>query len=370
MQFAIRHFMRGRVRLFVPALCRRRQLAEATLSWLQSQQAVKRARTSYECASLVVEYDVAQEKLLTRLRLMDCAELELFVGAAERTEPLSDAPSTAALLPPHLPRRFPMVLPTLSLAMAFSLSPIVRALNFPLMLWNAYAIALRAWRVWRREKRLNVDFLDTLAIAASLLQGNPIAGALVIWLIKLVDWIRDLTAAGSKRAISDLLELQSETAWIRRDGSIVSIPARELVNGDVVIVYPGELIPIDGDILEGSATIDQKTITGEGLPVSRGRGESVYAATVIRDGQLTFRATRVGSETTAAQIVRLVDSAPVGDTRMQRRTIGRPTSSANAWIGRWNRSALERFRSLSISGHCRLRYRKFELRRPPQCCPR
>ena len=87
----------------------------------------------------------------------------------------------------------------------------------PLMLWNAYPIALRAWRVWRREGRLNVDVLDTLAIAASLMQGNPMAGAIVIWLIKLGDWIRDLTAAGSRRAISELLEFQSRMAWVIRD---------------------------------------------------------------------------------------------------------------------------------------------------------
>ena len=82
-------------------------------------------------------------------------------------------------------RRMPLTLPTISLALAFSLNPIVRAINMPLMLWNAYPIALRAWRVWRREGRLNVDFLDTLAIAASLMHGSPMAGAIVIWLIKL-----------------------------------------------------------------------------------------------------------------------------------------------------------------------------------------
>ena len=154
------------------------------------------------------------------------------------------------------------------------------------MLWNGYPIAARAWRVWRNEIRLNIDVLDTLAISASMLQGNPLAGSIVTWLIKLGDWIRDLTAAGAKRAVTELLEFQSKNAWVVRDDGIVSIPARELTVGDIVVVYPGEIIPVDGDILEGVATVDQKTITGESLPVSRGKGEAAFAATVLRDGQI------------------------------------------------------------------------------------
>jgi heavy metal translocating P-type ATPase len=159
--------------------------------------------------------------------------------------------------------------------------------------------------------------LDTLAITASVLQGNPMAGCIVTWLIKLGDWIRDLTAAGQRRAISELLEFQTKTAWVLVDGQVMSIPAAELKVGDLVVVYPGEMIPVDGEIVDGHATIDQKTITGEGLPVSRGRGEAAFAATVIREGQITVRAIRVGSDTTAGQIVHLVESAPIGDTRMQ-----------------------------------------------------
>jgi cation transport ATPase len=81
----------------------------------------------------------------------------------------------------------PLALPSISLLMALSTNPLVAAANMPLMLWNGFPIALRAWRVWRRERRLNVDFLDALAIAASLAQGNPLAGAIVTWLIKLGD---------------------------------------------------------------------------------------------------------------------------------------------------------------------------------------
>src|SRR5262249_60626092 len=124
--------------------------------------------------------------------------------------------------------------------------------------------------------------LDTLAIAASLMHGNPMAGAIVTWLIKLGDWIRDLTAAGSRRAISELLEFQGKTAWVLRNGVVTQIQATQLVVGDHVVAYPGEIIPIDGEIIDGEALIDQKTITGEGLPVTRRKGEAVVAPAAIR----------------------------------------------------------------------------------------
>src|SRR6516162_1838219 len=322
MELTIRHFIPGRVRLHVPSLCRRRSLAEASLTWLRARDGIRSARINYDCACLIVEYDVAHEALLRavigRLRLMSIAELRSLVIA---TDVGDDAPTERASgrldEGQSLLRRVPLALPTLSVALAFSANPIIRAINLPLMLWNAYPIALRAWRVWQRERRLNVDFLDTLAVAASLAQGNPMAGAIVTWLIKLGDWIRDLTAAGARRAIRELLEFQVKTAWVVRNGALVSIPTAELAAGDDVVIYPGGMIPVDGDVIDGSALIDQKTITGEGLPVVRGRGEPVFAATVIREGQLTVRASLVGADTTAGQIVRLVESAPVGDTRMQ-----------------------------------------------------
>ena len=322
MEFSVRHFISGRIRLHLPSLCRKRKLAEAALIWLQAQQGIKGARLNFDCGCLIIEYDSSFEGVLRatlgRLSLISLDELQLLVApekgaaVAPRSAPV---PSPAAR--GSIWRRNPLGLPTLSLMMAFSANPVVTAINMPLMLWNAYPIALRAWRVWRREGRLNIDFLDTLAIAASLLQGNPMAGAIVTWLIKLGDWIRDLTATGTRRAISELLEFQTKTAWVIRDNVITPVPASELVAGDEVVVYPGEIIPVDGEIIDGHAMIDQKTITGEGLPVMRAKGEAVFAATVIRDGQVTVRAIRVGSFTTAGQIARLVESAPIGDTRMQ-----------------------------------------------------
>jgi heavy metal translocating P-type ATPase len=322
MELTIRHFIPGRVRLHIPALCRRPSLAEATQAWLRGRAEINSARINYDCACLIVEYDVAHEDLLRamigRLRLMSLPELRQLVAFAGERDQRPAELAAGRLDGTQSPlRRVPLALPSLSVALALSANPVVLTVNLPLMLWNAYPIALRAWRVWRREQRLNVDFLDTLAVIASLLQGNPMAGAVVTWLIKLGDWIRDLTAAGSRRAIRELLEFEVKSAYVIRNGAVVSIPSSELAVGDEIVVYPGGMIPVDGEIMAGRALIDQKSITGEGLPVTRGTGEAAFAATVIRDGQLTIRATRVGADTTAGQIVRLVESAPIGDTRMQ-----------------------------------------------------
>jgi hypothetical protein len=225
MDVAVRHYLPGRVRLRVPELCRKAALAESTLAWLRAQPGVTSARLNLACASLVVEFDRAREPLLqgilARLKAVSVKELAALVAG---TKPAASAnpPSLQPALPPKpaaksaavgpakgdvpglFSMRSPLGLPTLSLAMAFSANPFVIAVNMPLMLWNAIPIAKRAWRVWSNERRLNVDFLDTLAIAASVMQANPLAGSLVTWLIKLGDWIRDLRRAS--RGLSKAVE--------------------------------------------------------------------------------------------------------------------------------------------------------------------
>ncbi len=320
MEYSIRHFIPGRIRLHVPSFCAPSPLAESILSWLQMQDYVTSARINYDCSSLVIDYDKAQETLLgEQMALMDCFGLDTLDQLLRDIDPtgVATAVGTARSVHGQPKQRWPLALPTVSLALAFSANPLALAVNVPLMLFNAYPIFNRAWTVWCREGRLNVDFLDTIAITASIFQGKMITGGVITWLIRLGDWIRDLTAAGSKRAVSQLLEFRAKVAWIVKDGTVVAISASSVVVGDMVVVYPGEMIPVDGEVVRGNGMIDQKTITGEGLPVSRSVGQAVFAATILREGQLTLRAIRVGNETTAGQIARLIDSAPVGDTRMQ-----------------------------------------------------
>jgi heavy metal translocating P-type ATPase len=319
-KYTICHAFPGRIRLRIGALRMKSSLTDTILAWLRAENWIRSARINHDCASLIVEYDAACSdmlqsmlELLGGLRVEDVETL-VKTNAAEATEENLEN-TRGAYRPPR--QDWPLVLPSLSLALAFSTNPILVGINVPLMLYCGLPIFRRAWHIWSTEGRLNVDFLDTLAIGASLLQGNMVAGGAITWLIRLGDWIRDLTAAGSKRAASELLEFQSKTAWLLRDGAVESIPAAELAIDDTVVVYPGEMIPVDGEIIDGEALLDQKTITGEGLPVARGIGESVYAASIVSQGQLTVRAARVGSQTTAGQIARLTDAAPLGETRIQ-----------------------------------------------------
>ena len=112
--------------------------------------------------------------------------------------------------------------------------------------------------------------------------------------------------------------LRARTARVVRDGEEVDIPVENVVAGDVVIVRPGEKIPVDGVVLEGRSAVDESMITGESIPVEKGPGDEVIGATINRTGSFRFRATRVGQDSVLAQIVRLVQEAQLSKAPIQR----------------------------------------------------
>jgi Cu2+-exporting ATPase/Cu+-exporting ATPase len=110
-------------------------------------------------------------------------------------------------------------------------------------------------------------------------------------------------------AIEKLLTLQAKTALVVRDGSEVEVPIGEVVHGDRILVKPGSRIPVDGEVVEGQSFIDEAMITGEPMPVEKKVGDAVVAGTVNTDGSLVFKATKVGSETLLAHIIKMVEEA-------------------------------------------------------------
>jgi Cu+-exporting ATPase len=142
--------------------------------------------------------------------------------------------------------------------------------------------------------------------------------AFIITFIVLGRLLEARTKGKTSAAIKRLIGLKPRTARILRDGAERDAPIEEVVKGDVVLVKPGEKIPTDGIVLSGSSAVDESMLTGESMPTSKEAGSEVYAATINKSGSFTFRATRVGSETALAQIIRLVEEAQGSKAPIQR----------------------------------------------------
>ncbi|MDF2723422.1 MAG: ATPase, partial [Paenibacillus sp.] len=142
--------------------------------------------------------------------------------------------------------------------------------------------------------------------------------AVLITLIVLGKLFEALAKGRSSEAIKTLMGLQAKTALVVRDGQETAIPIEEVAAGDVVIVKPGEKVPVDGIVLEGSSAVDEAMLTGESIPVSKRQGDSVIGATVNKNGMLRIQATKVGKETALAQIIKVVEEAQGSKAPIQR----------------------------------------------------
>jgi P-type Cu+ transporter len=132
---------------------------------------------------------------------------------------------------------------------------------------------------------------------------------IVITFIALGKYLEARSKLKTGDAIEKLLNLQAKTALVVRGGKEVEIPVEQVVHGDLIIVKPGAKIPVDGVITEGASFIDESMVTGEPMPVQKKVGDNVVAATINTSGSFTFKATKVGSETLLAQIIRMVEEA-------------------------------------------------------------
>jgi Cu+-exporting ATPase len=135
------------------------------------------------------------------------------------------------------------------------------------------------------------------------------AAAVIVTLILLGRFLEARAKGRTGEAIKKLVGLQAKTARVLRDGVAAEVPLADVRAGDLVVVRPGEKIAVDGEIVEGSSFVDEAMITGEPVPVAKGVGAEVVGGTINKTGSFTFRATKVGSETLLAQIIRMVEAA-------------------------------------------------------------
>nr|MBA2315874.1 copper-translocating P-type ATPase [Chloroflexota bacterium] len=162
-------------------------------------------------------------------------------------------------------------------------------------------------------------FFEAAGIATS---GAPPlyfdTAALIITLILLGRFLEARARSHTSDAIKKLIGLAPRTARVRRAGAELDIPIEEVLRGDLVLVRPGEKVPVDGIVRDGRSAVDESMVTGESIPVTKGSGEEVIGGTINTSGSFSFEATRVGRDTVLAQIVRLVQEAQGSKAPIQR----------------------------------------------------
>jgi cation-transporting ATPase V len=174
----------------------------------------------------------------------------------------------------------------------------------------------------------NMDTLVSLGTVAAYLfsvwsffRGDELyfeTASIIITFILLGRFFEAVAKGRASGAIARLLELGAKEARVLRDGQELMIPIDQVRGGDLLVVKPGEKIPVDGEITEGRSSVDESMLTGESLPVDHGPGDAVFGATINQQGRLVVRATRVGGETALAQIVRMVEDAQASKAPVQR----------------------------------------------------
>ena len=302
------HAVPGRVRLRVPAVRSDAALAGALERALAQQTGVENVRLNRSCASVVVQHDQTAT---------DAPTLRDVVRDQQANALLATHGSAPPSAPPFDRSRLDFALSSAAVATGLFVqswtAPLVPLLLAP----SLQAMVGRAYDALTRRHTLNVDVLDSAATTLLLGQGQFVSAAFMVWLVDLGDYIRDRTMERSKRAIGEMLEMEEPHAWVVRDGTKKRVPVEALAEGDEIVVYTGERIPADGTVTRGTAAVDERALTGESSPVDKTTGDTVYAATVVHEGKVYFTAERVGADTEAAQIVRLIQEAPGSDTRMQ-----------------------------------------------------
>lgn len=186
-----------------------------------------------------------------------------------------------------------------------------------------------------RNKSANMDVLVALGTSAAYFYSLYLSyeslansrvqtelyyetSSILITLILLGKLFEAVAKGRSSEAIKTLMGLQAKTALVRRNGQEISVPVEQVMVGDLIIVKPGEKIPVDGEVTEGFSSVDESMLTGESIPVEKRAGDQVIGATINKNGTLQFKATKVGRETALAQIIKVVEDAQGSKAPIQR----------------------------------------------------
>ena len=176
------------------------------------------------------------------------------------------------------------------------------------ILLGGFHIALKGWKE-AVNLTLGMNFLMSMAVAGAMVLGQWSEAAMVIFLFSLAHFLESYSIQRARRSIASLMSLAPNTAFLKTDGGISEKPVEQITVGDIILIKPGNRIPLDGEVITGSSLVDQAAITGESLPLLKSNGDQVYAGSLNQQGMLEVKVSHPYQESTLAKIIHLVEEA-------------------------------------------------------------
>jgi heavy metal translocating P-type ATPase len=275
-----------------PVLHRKRVLCDAIERELMSIPGVHHYDANALRSSVSVEFDPRQISAAQLIEILDGA-----LVATEHPVRLDglnrDLTICSASLPLAALAQFavPALLPVSAVMFAYTALPSFKG----------------AWRVLTKERRIGVDVLDSIVVLACLGTGQVVAGAILAWCLSFGRFLMRRTEDHSKKLLLGAFGEQPRFVWLLQDGQEIQISVDKLQKRDVVVVHTGEVVPVDGVIVEGMAMIDQHALTGESTPAEKGVGDLVFASTVMVAGKMQVAVEQSGGETATAKIAQILN---------------------------------------------------------------
>ncbi len=271
---------------------------EATLEVIPGVELV---RVNTRAASVVVEYDGRAESRLAILSCLADLPQDVFNGNGKPKTLLSMLPLAAK--------------GSLALSMLFMppllAAPIAFVLSVPVILEGVVTL-------WR--KGVKVEVLDGAAVLFSLARRDFFTASSIVFLLSVGEYLEEQSENRSTGLLKSLLKPQVPKLWIEIDGQEIEIPFEDARIGDRVICGPGEMVPLDGVVVQGDASVNASSITGESVPVHVQPGSDVLSGSVVEDGKIIFEATHVGSESSMARISSFLENSLKNQSESQKKS--------------------------------------------------
>ena len=288
---------------------------------VQKIPGVRRASATYLGKVLSVTFDselTGSKSMLERLR-MTGADIHPF----DLTRNIARLPWIKRLLAGELNEEISCFLGLLFLLLALAIQKASGVSGITHVLYvGAYVFAgqkgVRSAFASLRERVLDVDVLMVLAALGAAVIGAPFEGALLLFLFSFSNVLQRHAMERTQKAIESLLTLRPSEAMVKRNGRIEKVPVEDLEIGETVIVRPGEQIPVDGVISEGSTNVDESSLTGESMPVSKPQGSHLFAGTLNQSGGIELTVSKRSDDSALAKMVKLVAEAQAEKSNTQR----------------------------------------------------